>query len=215
MEDSSRELLLQPGEADVARGLRALNVAQDYFEVIAAQHPDFLGGTVGTVTLTNNQEWTAFPAGLLRIDRLQFINPDNSLPAWDLVNLRRTGSHAFRRMWPWNLVSTVTSGRPRGYWTNGTRIYWDPRPNSSTETVRFYGLQAAADITAGGTFAYADAVMFPLAVFAVKVIRTGIDDDPSDLTALARELFEPLIATLSNFNRDGARPFDYSHGHIT
>ena len=45
MEDLNRELDLQTGEADVVRGLRALNTAQDHFEtLVAVQAASGLGG---------------------------------------------------------------------------------------------------------------------------------------------------------------------------
>src|SRR3990167_9038126 len=91
MELLNQELQLQSGESDVTRGLTALNVAQDCFEARAAARPNIYGSTtpVGTVTTTVNTENTAFPTGLLRLDRLQYIDPGTSRPAWDLNPIRR------------------------------------------------------------------------------------------------------------------------------
>ena len=50
MELVNQELQLQSGEADVTRGLLALNVAQDYLESILALHPGMMSDTTGTVT---------------------------------------------------------------------------------------------------------------------------------------------------------------------
>ena len=174
------ELQLQSGEEDVTRGLLALNVSQDYFESMAARRASILGSAVGTVTTTLDTESTTFPSGVLRIDRLQYIDPNTSRPSWDLVPSDRVGGHAINRMWPYNLVgATGSTGKPRGYWTNGTNIYWDPLPDG-TNTVRYYGFSSASDITAGGTFAYPDIVRLPLAAFAVRILKTGISDNPQD-----------------------------------
>lgn len=213
-EDLDRELQLQSGEADVARGLRALNAAQDYLEGLLAQHPDVFGGQTANVSTANNTESSAFPAGFLRIDRLQYLDASTSRPAWDLEPIKRVGGHAWSRAWPLYIVTTTSGGKPRGYWTNGTNIYWDPLPDG-THTVRCYGFKTASDLTAGGTFAYPDLCMLALATFAVKVLRIGVDDPTPDYTALANDLFTPLLATLANFNRDGAAPLQYRYGHDT
>ena len=214
MELLNQELQLQSGETDVTRGLLALNVAQDYFEARAALRPGFMGGSTGTVTTTASTETTSFPSSLLRIDRLQYLDPDTSRPAWKVEPIKSTGDHAAGGFWPAALVSTSVSGKPRGYWTDGTNFYWSPLPDA-THTVRYYGLVAAAAITASGTFAYKDIVALPLASFAVKILRTGVDDNLADIDKLAAQAFDPVLDALGNFNRDGAEPFVYKYGHDT
>ena len=213
MELFNPELQLQSGETDVARGLLALNVAQDYFETRAALRKDVFGSTSSTVTTTQNQETTTYPTALLRIDRLQFIDPSTSRPAWDLTPIRRTGGHSWGGNWPSSLGSSTT-GRPTGYWTNGVNIYWDPLP-SGTHTVRWYGFQGASDLTAGGTFAYPDIVMLPVAVFATRLLKAGLDDPIQDLDTLAQRAFDPVLDLLTNFNRDGAKGFEYERAAET
>src|SRR3990167_2653125 len=216
MELLNQELQLQSAEADVTRGLLALNVAQDVFEAQAALRPAIYGSTtpVGTVTTTINTETTAFPTGVLRIDRMQFIDPTTSRPAWDIYPIRRVGAHAWNTYWPLNLVSTSSTGRPRAYWTNRINIYWDPLP-SGTHTVRYYGFTPAAAITAGGTFAYEDIVMLPLAAFAVRLWKTGLDDSEASAARLAEEYFDPVLDQLGNFNKDGAVGLEYTYTHDT
>lgn len=214
VEDLFPEIQLQSGEADVAKGLRALNVSQDFLESVLALYPEVMGDTIGTVTTTASVEYTAFPTGLLRLDRLQYISPTNSLPAWDLDPIRQTGGHAFRRYYPLYITTVTTSGKPTGYWTNGFRIYWDPLPDA-THTVRWYGLQAAADITASGTFLYPDTAMLPIASFATRYIRTGLDDDPTQLISIANETFGPLVQAMSSFRRDGPNRPQYRYSHET
>ena len=213
MELINQELQLQPAEEDVVRGLLALNVAQDYFENIAALHGAFKGDAIGTIATVAAQEYTDFPSGVLRLNRLQMLDT-NGLPAWEIKSIHRVGGHAFHRFWPLNLSATILSGRPRGYWTNGTRIYWDPVP-AGVDTIRWYGFQRAADITASDTFAYDDGVSFPLAEFAVKVLRLGVDDDAGGLDQLASDTFTPLIRGMASFQRDFAAPLEYRFPHDT
>lgn len=214
MELLDQELQLQSTEPDVVRGLIALNTAQDFFESLAAQHPDILGGTIGTVTTAASTEATTFPTGLLRVDRLQFINPTTSRPAWDLTRHDRVGGHATAGSWPWNIISDSVSGRPVSYWTNGRNIYWQPLPDA-VHTVRWYGLQAASDITAGGTFAYPDVCILPFAAFATRLMKVGVGDEAMDPMQVAIETFGPLMATLSRFDRDGAAGLEYRYAHDT
>ena len=62
MEDLNGELQLQSGEVDVAKGLRAVNAAQDMFETVLSTHGRVSASKTGTVTTTANTETTAIPA---------------------------------------------------------------------------------------------------------------------------------------------------------
>lgn len=210
MELLNQELQLQSGEADVTRGLLALNVAQDYFESLLALRKGLGGTPVGTVSTTINTETTAFPTGCLRIDRLQLLD-SNSKPKRELVRLHRTGGHALNSVWPLD-ISTLVTGEPRAYWTNGTSIYWSPTP-SGTFVVRWYGFAGISDITASGTFSYPDIVALPLASFATRLLKGGVDDAANDVAGLAQELFKTTLDTLSRYNRDGASPLEYTQVH--
>lgn len=213
MELLNQELQLQAAEADVVRGLLALNVAQDLFESLLATEPDILGGAVSTVATTANQEYTTFPTGVLRIDGLDYIDPSTSRPAWPLHNLKETGSHAYFGFD--NSIYAVSSGGfPQSYWTNGTRIYWSPLPQA-VHTIRYYGFAVATDITASGTFLYPDVVALPVALIATKLMKMGVDDPVQDFTSLAADIMNPTIQTLSRFNRDGAKALEYTGWHST
>jgi hypothetical protein len=211
MELVNQELQLQAGEANVTRGLVALNAAQDYFESLAAVRKGLLGDSTGTVTTSASTETTTFPSTALRIDRLQVLD-SNSRPVTELARLKRTGGHAATSSWPLSLFSTTGTGKPKAYWTNGTSIYWNPLPDA-TYTVRWYGFASQSDITASGTFAYKDIVALPLASFAVQLMKTGVDDDAKDVGSLAAATFNPVLDALSAFNRDGAVGFEYTQVH--
>ena len=213
MEAMDRGLQLQSGETGVTLGLRAVNAAQDFFESLLAQQPNVLGSTVGTVTTAADTEHTTFPSGVLRIDRLQFIDPDTSRPAWDLERVGPTGDYYRSRVLSPSLQYNVTTtGRPVRYWTNGSNFYWDPLPDA-THTVRYYGFTAASDITASSTVAYPDVALLPIAAYATKLLRIGKDDDPAGVMATMAETFAPTIQTLSRFNRDRTPGYDYRYFH--
>lgn len=207
------ELQLQTGESDVTRGLLALNASQDMLETHIAQYADHMfGGTVGSLATTASQEYTTYPTGLLRVDQIDMLG-DDSLPAYTLEPLDPGGDTSAR--WYWNLVnSSAGSGKPAGWWTNGNRIYWDPIPNA-TYSLRYYGFVAASDITAGGTFAYPDYAILPVATLATKFIRIGVDDSTEQLQALATETFNPVLDVMSSFNRSGPTEYRFKYRHDT
>lgn len=211
MEFLNQELQLQTGEVDVTRGLLAVNTAQDWYETLAAQRGNVHGASTGTLTITSATETTAFPTGLLRLDRIQVLG-SNLRPVRELRPLHRVGGHATVGVWPMNLVIGSGSGAPTHYWTNGTSIYWAPLP-SSTETARWYGFAGATDITALGTFLYPDICALPFATFAVQLLKTGLDDDVKDIASLAVAVFNPVLDTLDGFQRDGAAGLEYTEVH--
>lgn len=211
MEVLHPELQLQVGEADVTRGLIAANMAQDYMEAVFALHPGLFGDTVGTITTTADTETTTWPTGLIRLDKLQRLDSNGRVVA-DLDGVQQAGGHAPTS--DWLTTSSAITSAPTAYWTNGRAFYWDPIPDA-VYTLRWTGLQQQTDITASGTILYPDICLTPLAAFAVKVIRIGLDDDASQLTQLAAELFEPVVAALSTFRREQPKAMVYRYRHTT
>lgn len=211
MEVMDRGLQLQSGETGVTKALIALNAAQDHFESILALEPNVHGSSIGTVTTAANTESTTYPSALLRLDRLQFIDAGTSRPAWDLDRIGAVGDH-YRTGSPMFQYSTVTTGKPQKYYTNGSHIYWDPLPDA-THTIRYYGLSAASDITAGGTFSYPDMTLMPTATFASKLLRVGTDDDVGPISDMGMQVFGPVVQALGRFNRDRAPGYDYRYTH--
>lgn len=212
MELLDQELQNQSGEANVTRSLLALNVAQDYFESLAAQRGKLFGGQTGTIQMIGGEETTLFPPTLLRLDRLQLLDESTLRPQYDIISDKRAGGHIGTPIW-WDQATTGTA-TPRSYWSDGTCIYWAPVPLES-RTVRYYGFVSASDITASRTFAYKDVVALPIASFAVRLIRSGIDDSGSDMSSLATECFGQTLDAMGNFRRDGAAGFEYERIHTT
>jgi hypothetical protein len=214
MELLNQELQLQAGEADVTRGLLALNAAQDFFESLASQYPNVLGSQVGTFTTTANTETLTFPLGLMRVDRIDKINSDTGKVEYQLKNPKKPGAHVDGETWPWTTLNTVGTGEPYIYWTNGRTVYFNPVPADEYE-LRWYGFAAQDNITADGDFMYPDICMLPFASFAVKLMKIGIDDNAGDIVTLANETLKPVLTSLQGFNRDGATPLNYTQNHTT
>ena len=212
MEVMDRGLQLQSGETGVAKALVALNAAQDHFESILALEPNVHGSSIATLTTTASQEYTTYPSTLMRLDRVQYIDPTTSRPGWDLDRVGAVGDyHSGNATFQ---ASTTTTGKPVRYWTNGSNIYWDPVPDD-THTIRYYGLVTASDISAAGTFSYPDMALMPMATFATKLLRVGKDDDPTGISELGAQVFGPVVQALGRFNRDRAPGYDYRYTHTT
>jgi hypothetical protein len=210
MELLNQELQLQSGEADAARGLVALNRAQDYFESMAALRARCLMSTT-TVSQSASTETTARPSNLLRIDRLQLLDA-NSRPVGDITPLSRVGGQAGATYWPLTATATASTGKPYRYAWDKNYFYWQPLPDSPN-VVRVYGLIAATDITADGTFLYDDVVILPMAGFACRLMKIGVDDNMSDVAGLAQESFKAVLDRYELEMRDGARGLEYTEIH--
>tara|TARA_R100001086_G_scaffold156162_1_gene83524 strand:+ start:310 stop:987 length:678 start_codon:yes stop_codon:yes gene_type:complete len=213
MEGLDASLQIQDGESGVRKGLIAANAAQDYLESILALEPNNYGSTFATVTTTADTESTTFPSGLLRLDRLQYINPSTSRPIWDLEFVGYTGDqYGPASTYPSLQFDASTTGKPRRYWTNGSVILWDPVPDA-VHTVRYYGLVAKSDITASGTFDFPDIAMTPVAQYAVELLKVGTDDAVDSISAFGQKTFEPFLRWAGRFNRDRAPGYDYRYYH--
>lgn len=209
------ELQNQPGEADVTRSLIALNRAQDHFEALIVQYPEILGDNVTTISTTASTETTTFPSGFLRLDSMWALNATTGYPDYELDNPDGSGSHRVSNNWPfYTLVAQTSVGRPTAFWTNGRLIYWDPIPDA-VYTLRVYGFSVATDLTVAGTFLYPDIAILALAGFAARIMKSGLDDDPTQIALMANEVFQPVIEALSNFNRTGPVGRTYRYIHST
>jgi hypothetical protein len=212
MEILDPELQLQAGETGVVKGLIALNVAQDHLESLLAQIPGVMGSGVGSIATVASTETVAFPSTLLRLDKIQFLDPITSRPTYDLTPLYNVGGHANSNYWP--SPDTASTGRPQSYWTDGTNIYFSPVPND-VYNLRWYGFASASNITASGTFAYKDIARLPVATFAVKLIALGLDDPQGDLMEFAKETFAPVLKAYERFRREQGKGFQYRYTHDT
>jgi hypothetical protein len=191
------QLDLVSGGADVARGLTALNMVQDWWEVYAARFAN-LCQTDSTFTTTANQVYTTWPTGLKRIDALWLLDA-NGNEVCELEPIDKVGGHVPDFAWPFNqlvIYGVVNSGSPREFYPEGPngKIYWAPKPDA-VYTIRGYGLWSVADYTAAGnTFLLNDDMALVMVPLAVRAIRVGLDRDVTTQQQEAVELFKTVKA---------------------
>lgn len=210
------ELDISSGGADETRAISALDMAQDAWESIIANHPDLLGTAANTATVANT-EATAWPTGLLRIDTMWYMNTDSTpnLPAWKIDLIQDVGGHMVGAGWPANLSMGMGKGKPVGCYTNRANLYWRPLPDA-VYTVRINGLYAATDISVRtATFAYPDQASNPLAAYASRLLSMGVADPSEEMKALADEMFAPVINMLRQPTRQRPQSRQYSRVHST
>lgn len=214
----ANQLNLASGEADVTNGLVAVNLAQDWWEMEAAL-VEGCCQSIDTFTTTANQESTAWPAALRRIDELWRLDSDgNQVVQLDPVQI--AGGHTPSHGWPLNVLSLAGSthtGAPLEYYAKGELlpIFWMPKPDD-VYTIRGYGLWAADDYTAAAnTFGYPDTVALAIAPFAAKVMQIGLDRELSAVEAEARQAFARAIRLMMNQTRTGPKSRVYSETHDT
>lgn len=211
--DVIAEIDVQPAEDDVPRALRSLNRAQDLVEMLLSPIPlvrSMLGTKENIVTVAND-ELTAVPAGFLTVERLQFINPDTSLPSYSLTSIPWVGGSSINGGDPLLSVS-LGGGPPREYTIFGGDVYWSPVPDA-IHTVRIWGFKAAADIAVGTNWDYGDELIMAVAAVAARIFKGRIDDDPAEIVRLANDNLSPVIAQMKRRWSDGPDYFRHTEIH--
>lgn len=204
MSDLNDELEPTSGGADHTRALRALNRSQDWLETELAQIRNAYGSYT-TVTTAADTETVALPTGYIRIDRLQYIDPDTSRPTYTLHEFDSVGDISVQRDYlsPLFASSSEISGKPFYYSIFGNNFHFDPIPDG-THTIRVYGFAAADDITNASTFAYGDQFIWPIASVAVRMFRQRLEDSQVEIAQFAAECFRPALDQLAKRSNDGA-----------
>lgn len=214
MQVIANELEIASGGDDETKCLAALDMAQDYFEDVAASMPR-IGQTKTTVTTAADTETTSLPSGLLRLDSVWYIDATTSRPAWEVLPITDTGGHRPQSPWPFNLVMTPGTGAPRRYAYDSENFYWLPEPDA-VYTLRVQGLFSKTALTSRSTtFGWPDSVSVPIAAFAVRLLETSIDDPSDDVSALAEEAFVPVLRRLRKLQRQAPMGRHYTHMHVT
>lgn len=214
MQILDNELEIAAAGDDETRALAALDMAQDYFESVAASMP-IIGQTKSDVVTVANTETTAWPATLLRVDSVWYVDPATSRPAWELKLLDGPGDHIGSSPFPLNLVTTTGTGKPYGYSYDSEYFYWSPLPDAA-HTLRVYGLVSKTNLTTRAvTFGWPDGVSVPIAAFACRLLEMGIDDPADELQALAEEAFVPVLRRMRKANRQEPRGRHYTRTHYT
>ena len=217
MQVVDNELDIASAGADETRAISALDMAQDYFESVVANHPDTLG-KISTITTTADQEYTTWPSTLLRLDSLWKMDTASTpnLPQWRIDVIQDVGGHISVDPW-WYATGYTPSGKgaPRAGYTNRQYLFWAPTPDA-VYTLRAYGFSAETDITTRSqTFAYPDYVSNPMAAFAVRLMTMGIDDPAGELKDLAEEMYGPVLNSLRQPTRQRPQSRAYSRMHTT
>lgn len=193
---------------DEDRALVALDMAQDWFETIAAGY----GGIVnGSFSLTASGASTTWPSGVLRIDSLHFT--DN---AGEIYERKDAGAHLANDL-PWPLyIGTATPGRPGEFFAvPDDAIYWLPTADASYGVTGF-GYKEKADLTARATtFGHPNVAAGPIVSFAVKLLEMGVDDPDEDVSALAEGWFKPVLKLLRARSRTRPVGRFYTRTHHT
>lgn len=208
------ELDTSSGGADETRSIAALDIAQDAFESVVAGIPEMLG-TVDTLATTANQEYTTWPATLMRLDALWFIDPSTNRPAYLLDEIQDVGGQAaVNPFFPFGAYVSRT-GAPRGYFTNRANFYWSPVPDA-VHTLRGYGYyEKTALTTRSQTFLLPNQVAGPMASFAVRMLSIGVGDDEEETRRLANELYTPVIKMLQSPTVQRPQSRYYGRNHTT
>ena len=208
------ELHIASGGDDEARALVALDMAQDYLEAVAAAMPR-IGQTTTTVTTAASTETTALPSGLLRLDSVWYVDAGTNLPAWEVLPIDDAGGHLPSAPWPVSLALSSSTGLPRRYGYDSANFYWQPVPNA-VHTLRIYGLLSRTDLTTRAiTFGWPDDLSTPVAAFACRLLKMGIDDPTQDAQALAEEAFTPSLRRMRNMVRQMPTGRAYTRTHYT
>lgn len=216
MQVVDNELDISSGGADETRAISALDMAQDAFESIVANHPDTLG-KISTISTTADQEYTTWPSTLLRLDSLFKMNTGvtPNRPQWKIEIIQDVGGQV-QSGWPYSDGYAPTdTGAPHRAYTNRQYFFWDVVPDA-IYTLRAYGFSSETDLTIRTqTFAYPDYVSTPMAVFATRLMEMGIDDPSAELKDLADELYGPVLNSLRQPTRQRPQARQYSRVHTT
>src|SRR5258708_32641648 len=132
------------GRADEGRAVKALMIAQHYFETIAASLPRVLASTIQVVTAAS-AETTTFPSTLLRMDGLWFLDPTTNLPIYKLKRILEAGGHVPPLPFPLDLSLNTGTGAPAAYFSDMASFYLLPLPQC-VANVRVYGLVEITEI---------------------------------------------------------------------
>lgn len=209
------ELDVAASGVDEARAIKALNIAQHQFELVASEYPKVGQTHVQTLTTTASTEVSTFPSTLLRLDAIWYVDPTSSLPVWKLKRITEIGGHVPSLPWPINLALATGSGSPSGYYANMADFYWLLLPDA-TSTLRVYGLFEAAEYTArANTFLYPTRLKVSFAEFASTLLNRAVGDANAPLEALSDSIFRPICKRLKRFDRSEPIPKGYSNVHTT
>lgn len=207
-------LRVENGDPDEARAIIALTAAQHYFETVAATYQRVLGTQI-TVSTVVDTETTGYPTTLLRLDAIWLVDATTGRPIRRLKRIEEVGGQAPSLPWPLQLTAASGQGSPEAYFADMSNFYWLPVPDMM-QTLRIYGLIEHAEFeTRNSPYSYPLRVKSAIAAFAVKILRTSLDDDTATIDSLAATFFGPLMRSLKQFDRSEPHGRFYGEVHDT
>jgi hypothetical protein len=217
--DNERDLI--SGGDEVARGLVIVSTVTKWLESEAALMPGALT-THNLLYTAANTETSSWPANLLRLDALWYVDSATNRPVWELDPIQGVGHHVPGFSWPLSELvltgsaSTIT-GKPKEYAASGPggQFYWAPLPDAEY-WIRGYGLWALADnyfSLATDTFPFPSSLRLPFSIACVHLFKTGLDGDLTAVEALLKTTFRRTLKGLQRFNRSEPQSRVYSEVH--
>jgi hypothetical protein len=195
-------------------GYRLLNNALSLIDSAIAKRSK-VEQTDATISTAKDTEKTARPATLRRIDKV-VMEDTNGRPWYEMeaehgfTGLRNM-NHSRALEW---VVSSVTgTGRPYKYYVDSSDFYWGPYDPNAVYTVRILGYYTTTAITASGTFGLSDDYLVPIALMALVLFRTGVEDPTEEHTILMLSHLTPLLDSLEHFWQHGGRRPNYADQH--
>lgn len=196
-----------------AAAIRALTSSQHTFENIIATRPRTLETEITTVSTTALGEKTVWPTNLLRIDEIWLLDSAGK-QLRRLYNIDEPGGHAPSYPWPISVFPGPT-GAPYAYYANQQNFYWLNLPDA-IYNFRIFGLIEQAEFTArANAFNYPARTRLAVAEFAIRLMKTGLDDDTDELDKSAQRIFAPVLKSLRNFIFSGPKGRTYTQPHFT
>lgn len=210
MQVLNNELRTGAGEVDEVRAVRALSMAQHFFEAHAATRGRVLGSTIN-VAQSAQTETTPWPSSLLRLDAVWLLDA-NGRAIRSLDNIDHIGEHV--PSLPWEItLSDSAIGVAGGYVADMESFWWFPLPSGAT-SIRLYGLIEQPEFaTRNSTFGRPLRCKLPLASLAVKLMRMSVDDDTTTVDSWVAATLAPLWKGLQGFDRTGAHARVYTQVH--
>lgn len=219
MQVLDNELRITSGGADETRALRAVNLSLLMFDSVAASMPKVLQ-THQNVNTTANQEYTTWPSGLARIDRMYRLDTSQTpnRQVYEIDVIYEAGGQDPQPAWPPLYLALGAQGgsAPKTCYPElDSKLNWGPPPDA-VYTVRIYGYWAATALASrSSTFPLPERARLPIASFANRLMAMGLDDPSEELKALAEEVFTPTIRGFKRFTRNKPAPRRYSRMHFT
>jgi len=216
MSTFDNEVDTSAGGSDETSSIAALNAALQHIQAICAAMPEVLSSRgANPLQTAANVETTPLPNELLRIDALWMLDSTTLFPIYRMGKIQEVGGQSPSIPLISNTTQMTSPGRPSSYYMSGDAIYWDPLPDS-VYLIRAYGLWSRQSfVDRHSQFVFPDTLSLSFATFASRYTKMALDDDASDISKLAAEVFTPALRALRRRDRSGPTSRQYAYDHHT